>query len=326
MTFAELWAARRRRRPWPDRPRHRGRRPGLRARQHPPRVHDRRPGGASIGAIVVPVYPTNSPDECQWVVGDSGATPSSARRPSTWPRSTRCAPSCRRWRTRSSSTARPRAPRRSPTSRPRGAGGDEAELDRRAAGGRSRRRLPDHLHVGHHRASEGRRADQRGFAAGRRSADEMELFGLGDVVYLYLPLAHVFAQLIQADCVEVGATIAYLGGDTTQIVAELGAVQPTVLPSVPRVFEKVYAVAMAWSRRRRGRRPGGDRARAQGAPGPRAGRGRARRGGGGVREGGRRDVRPRPRHLRWPDQVGHVRGGADRPRDPGVLLRRRRAR
>ena len=29
---------------------------------------------SSIGAIVVPVYPTNSPDECQWVVGDSGAT------------------------------------------------------------------------------------------------------------------------------------------------------------------------------------------------------------------------------------------------------------
>ena len=73
----------------------------------------------------------------------------------------------------------------------------------------------------------------------------MELFGDGDVVYLYLPLAHVFAQLIQADCVEVGASIAYFGGDTTQIVAELGAVKPTVLPSVPRVFEKVYAVAMS---------------------------------------------------------------------------------
>ena len=63
----------------------------------------------------------------------------------------------------------------------------------------------------------------KGFAAGRRSAIEMALFGAGDVVYLYLPLAHVFAQLIQADCIEVGAAIAYWGGDTTQIVAELGA-------------------------------------------------------------------------------------------------------
>ena len=61
---------------------------------------------------------------------------------------------------------------------------------------------------------------------------------------------------MQADCIEVGATIAYFGGDTTQIVAELAAVKPTVLPSVPRVFEKVYAVAMSMvpavaSRRRR---------------------------------------------------------------------------
>jgi long-chain acyl-CoA synthetase len=50
---------------------------------------------------------------------------------------------------------------------------------------------------------------------------------------------------VQADCIEVGATIAYFGGDTTQIVAELAAVKPTVLPSVPRIFEKVYAVAMS---------------------------------------------------------------------------------
>ena len=28
---------------------------------------------SSAGAIVVPVYPSNSPDECRWVVGDSGS-------------------------------------------------------------------------------------------------------------------------------------------------------------------------------------------------------------------------------------------------------------
>ena len=27
----------------------------------------------SIGAIVVPIYPTNSPEECEWVAGNSGA-------------------------------------------------------------------------------------------------------------------------------------------------------------------------------------------------------------------------------------------------------------
>jgi long-chain acyl-CoA synthetase len=84
----------------------------------------------------------------------------------------------------------------------------------------------------------------KGFAAGRRSAKEMALFGEGDVVYLYLPMAHVFAQLVAADCIEVGSAIAFWGGDTSRIVPELGAVQPTVLPSVPRIFEKVYSMAM----------------------------------------------------------------------------------
>ncbi len=28
---------------------------------------------STVGAIVVPVYPSNSPDECEWVVGDSGS-------------------------------------------------------------------------------------------------------------------------------------------------------------------------------------------------------------------------------------------------------------
>ncbi len=41
----------------------------------------------------------------------------------------------------------------------------------------------------------------------------------------------------------MGTTIAYFGGDTKQIVSELMEVHPTYLPSVPRVFEKVYTLA-----------------------------------------------------------------------------------
>ena len=85
----------------------------------------------------------------------------------------------------------------------------------------------------------------RGFAAGRRTGVEINLFGAGALVYLYLPLAHVFAQLVQAMAFEIGAPIAYWGGEPTRIVAELGEVKPDVLPSVPRIFEKVYAAAMA---------------------------------------------------------------------------------
>ncbi|MFL6144673.1 MAG: AMP-dependent synthetase/ligase [Labedaea sp.] len=61
-----------------------------------------------------------------------------------------------------------------------------------------------------------------------------------DVVYLFLPLAHVFAQLEQFACLGCGATLVYFGGDVKQVVPELAEVRPTFLPSVPRIFEKLY--------------------------------------------------------------------------------------
>jgi long-chain acyl-CoA synthetase len=65
------------------------------------------------------------------------------------------------------------------------------------------------------------------------------------VVYLFLPLAHAFALLIQLVSYDVGATIAYFGGDPKQIVPELQQVKPTYFPSVPRIFEKIYTLATA---------------------------------------------------------------------------------
>ena len=66
-----------------------------------------------------------------------------------------------------------------------------------------------------------------------------------EVIYLYLPLAHSYALLIQLAAFSLGSTLAYFGGDTKQIVAELQEVRPTYLPSVPRVFEKIYTLAQA---------------------------------------------------------------------------------
>ncbi|HEY5261527.1 MAG TPA: AMP-dependent synthetase/ligase, partial [Solirubrobacteraceae bacterium] len=66
-----------------------------------------------------------------------------------------------------------------------------------------------------------------------------------EVIYLFLPLAHAFALLIQLGAFDLGATIAYFGGDTKQIVGELMEVKPTYLPSVPRIFEKIYTLANA---------------------------------------------------------------------------------
>jgi long-chain acyl-CoA synthetase len=66
-----------------------------------------------------------------------------------------------------------------------------------------------------------------------------------DVAYLFLPLAHSFALLIQLGVYDTGTTLAYWGGDTQQIIAELGEVKPTYLPSVPRIFEKLYTLVTA---------------------------------------------------------------------------------
>jgi long-chain acyl-CoA synthetase len=56
---------------------------------------------------------------------------------------------------------------------------------------------------------------------------------------LFLPLAHVFARIIEVGCVQSGARLGHTG-DITQLLADLGTFRPTFLVAVPRVFEKVY--------------------------------------------------------------------------------------
>jgi long-chain acyl-CoA synthetase len=64
-----------------------------------------------------------------------------------------------------------------------------------------------------------------------------------DVSYLYLPLAHSFALLIQLGSFDLGATLAYWEGDPNKIVPNLNELKPTYFPSVPRIFEKIYTAA-----------------------------------------------------------------------------------
>jgi long-chain acyl-CoA synthetase len=64
-----------------------------------------------------------------------------------------------------------------------------------------------------------------------------------DVTYLYLPLAHSFALLIQLGSFDLGATLAYWEGDPNKIMPNLAELKPTYFPSVPRIFEKIYTAA-----------------------------------------------------------------------------------
>jgi long-chain acyl-CoA synthetase len=62
----------------------------------------------------------------------------------------------------------------------------------------------------------------------------------GDVVLLFLPLAHSYARLAHQAASFRGATVACVS-DVTRVPEALSAVRPTILPAVPRVYEKVHA-------------------------------------------------------------------------------------
>ncbi|GAC1319801.1 MAG: long-chain fatty acid--CoA ligase [Thermoleophilaceae bacterium] len=66
-----------------------------------------------------------------------------------------------------------------------------------------------------------------------------------ELVYLFLPLAHAFALLIQFVTIDLGGTIAYWEKDPKKIVPNLMELKPTYFPSVPRIFEKIYTLAHA---------------------------------------------------------------------------------
>jgi long-chain acyl-CoA synthetase len=62
--------------------------------------------------------------------------------------------------------------------------------------------------------------------------------------YLFLPLAHALARVTQLVVLTVGGEIVFWRGDPKQIVAELSEAQPTHFPSVPRIFEKVHSAIL----------------------------------------------------------------------------------
>jgi len=65
-----------------------------------------------------------------------------------------------------------------------------------------------------------------------------------DVMLLYLPLAHNFGRLMHLLGPYRGFTLALLA-DPLRVADALAAVRPTVFPSVPRVYEKIYTAVLA---------------------------------------------------------------------------------
>ena len=207
---------------------------------------------ASAGGVVVPIYPTNSPEECQWVAGNSQS----------------CAVVCED----ASQVAKIAAVRdRLPDLRAIVVIDDTGDVGDAISLANLRQRGRDVDPAGLNERidavgpwdpftiiyTSGTTGPPKGcvlthgnYRSVLDMCHQLEVVSAAESVYLYLPLAHAFALLIQLVAVDVGAAIAYFSGDPQQIVPELNEVRPTYFPSVPRIFEKIYTLASTSIRQR----------------------------------------------------------------------------
>lgn len=70
------------------------------------------------------------------------------------------------------------------------------------------------------------------------AGEGMDIFQDGDRIVLFLPLAHTFARLISFVSMRAHLELAF--STIATLMDDLGELKPTLLPSVPRVFEKAY--------------------------------------------------------------------------------------
>jgi long-chain acyl-CoA synthetase len=60
------------------------------------------------------------------------------------------------------------------------------------------------------------------------------------VIFQYLPLAHVLARMVSFVALDTGGTLAFWGGDTKNLAADIAEAKPTHVPTVPRLLEKIH--------------------------------------------------------------------------------------
>jgi long-chain acyl-CoA synthetase len=197
----------------------------------------------SIGATVVPIYQTNSPEECQYVLENSDAKVVVVEDDEQLEKIR---------------AVRSRLPLLEQVVRMTGAGDDAISLEDLAARGDTRdagewERLwqavtPKDICTfiytsGTTGPPKGCVISHGNYRAMLDMVNDTSVIEGEDVTYLYLPLAHSFALLIQLGSFDLGATIAYWERDPLKIMPNLAELKPTYFPSVPRIFEKIYTLA-----------------------------------------------------------------------------------
>jgi long-chain acyl-CoA synthetase len=198
------------------------------------------------GAVVVPIYPSNSPHECEWVAGNSDA------------RIVICEDAGQAAKIAEVRDGLeqlehvllidPAGDGTNPTLeqlRERSRGGDRSELERRCEAVSPRDPYTIIYTSGTTGPPKGVVLSHGNCASVGVMCEEIGFINEDELSYLYLPLAHAFALTVQLASFDVGTGIVYFGGDPQQIIPELMETKPSYLPSVPRIFEKIYALASA---------------------------------------------------------------------------------
>ncbi|XP_010525687.1 PREDICTED: long chain acyl-CoA synthetase 2 [Tarenaya hassleriana] len=66
----------------------------------------------------------------------------------------------------------------------------------------------------------------------------------GDVFFSYLPLAHVYDQVMEIYFFSRGSSVGYWRGDIKYLIDDVQELKPTAFCGVPRVYDKIYAGVM----------------------------------------------------------------------------------
>jgi long-chain acyl-CoA synthetase len=190
----------------------------------------------TAGAVPVPIYETSSSEQVQWIVSDSGAVgvflESASHRASYDEVGAQLSSVRNIWSIDDGAIEELLAA---------GKGISEHDIEQR------RRTLgPESLATiiytsGTTGRPKGCELTHRNFLFDATSTTEGldELFGDDQSTLLFLPLAHVFARIIQVGCVQSGVRMGHTA-DIKNLMPDLALFKPTFILSVPRVFEKVY--------------------------------------------------------------------------------------
>jgi long-chain acyl-CoA synthetase len=199
----------------------------------------------TAGAVVAPIYQTNSPEECRYVIEDSDAKVVVVEDEEQMEKIRAIREGC---------------PKLEHVVRMTGSSDDAISMQDLAARGseldeadweqRWRSVTPDDVCTliytsGTTGPPKGCVITHGNYRSMLDMVNSVQVIEEEELTYLFLPLAHSFAVLIQFGSFDLGTTIAYWEGDPLKIAANLIEVRPTYFPSVPRIFEKIYAGATA---------------------------------------------------------------------------------